>query len=197
MNAMSPPTCSRPWVWDLTAVDDPPVMVCASDKFNYIKAKLKVWTASDRLTLKEYEKIVGILRWLSAGYRVGRAHLGYLMAECTQHARAAETPSSRYVGPPWLLSFAVGMMAKQAIGFWARFFPKWDGRCPVFLDFSSAPRLHGKRSDVSTTGPTGLGAAEAGSGSRVNLALMVIASWLSPHSLVSGSYLFMLCFLSL
>ena len=123
------------WWWDLAAIDGPPVMVCAEDKFDYIKFKLKVWAVCDRLTLKDYEKIVGILRWLAAGFRVGRAHLGFLMAEAAQHAHAAVAPRSGYVGPPWLRTFAVGEMAKQALLFWARFFPKWDGRCPVFLDF--------------------------------------------------------------
>lgn len=127
------------WHWDLTATDGPPVMVCAEDKFAYIKARLRVWAVSKRLTIKSYESIVGILRWLAAGFRVGRAHLGYLMHECAQHARAAERPS-RYVGPPWLRSFEVGPMAQQALRFWARFFPRWNGRCPVFLDFGPRPR---------------------------------------------------------
>jgi hypothetical protein len=125
------------WMWDLTPLTGPPVMVCADDKFRYIKTMLRGWSASPRLTLKAYASIVGILWWLSAGFRVGRAHLGYLMAESTQHTRAAEAGKHKYVGPPWLRTFTVGARAKASLRFWAttRFFPQWDGRCPVFIDF--------------------------------------------------------------
>ena len=125
------------WEWDLSPVDGPPWMLCAQDKFVFICDKLEEWSGMQRLRIAEFESLVGILRWLSAGFRVhvGRAHLGFLVIETTKHKRAELATRARWSGMPWMRTFTVGERAREALLFWTRFFPKWDGRCRVFLDF--------------------------------------------------------------
>ena len=118
------------WCWELAG--GCPVMVCAEDKFVFICVKLKEWRSAPKLLVVELESMVGILRWLSAGFRIGRAHLGWLVRELARFKGMANNLSeekARY------MKYSLSGEAKEALFFWARFFPRWSKRCEVFLDF--------------------------------------------------------------
>ena len=113
------------WMWDTSPTDGPPCMMCAEDKFKHLSRELPEWAAASSLPYSEVESIIGFLSWISAGFPAGIPHLAYLRACLAQHPGGA---GSRH---PVKLS----KQAREALAFWLRFFPKWDRRCPVFLDF--------------------------------------------------------------
>ena len=134
------------WFWDTSPTNAPPLMVCAQDKFDHLCRKLPVWAAATSLPFKEVESIVGFLAWISAGFPIGRAHLAYLRANLLSH-------SNKYRGsvPERFQSVRLGVESLRAIAFWHHFFPSWDRRCPVFLDFGPmAPAQVLWRVDAST-----------------------------------------------
>jgi hypothetical protein len=63
------------WIWELAPEKGPPVMVCAADKFAFVCRQLKKWFTAKRLSIRALESLVGILRWLSSGFRIGLSHL--------------------------------------------------------------------------------------------------------------------------
>jgi hypothetical protein len=118
------------WMWDLSPTDGPPRMVCADDKFRYVCRKLADWASSPKLRIKPAEKLIGLLRWLSAGFPVGRTHLAYLVHDVAKFKRLARAkclgPSHRY---------SLSARSREAIAFWHKAFPRWDKSLPVFLAF--------------------------------------------------------------
>jgi hypothetical protein len=124
------------WIWELAPEKGPPVMVCAADKFAFVCRQLKKWSTAKRLSIRALESLVGILRWLSSGFRIGLSHLAYIVAEVAKHKGKATRIRARSPHQRMFERlYEVGPEAATAIRFWARFFPTWDGRCPVFLDF--------------------------------------------------------------
>jgi hypothetical protein len=115
------------WMWDTSPDPGPPCMVCADDKHAHMLRKLPEWAAAKALPYHELEveSIIGFLQWISAGFPAGLPHLAYLRVCLSQHQGGAG--SSRPV--------RLTKQAREAMAFWSRFFPEWDKRCPVFLDF--------------------------------------------------------------
>jgi len=99
--------------------------VCADDKYAHLMRTLPEWAATHTLAYREVESVIGFLTWISAGFPAGIPHLAYLRACLYQHPGGADSPH------PVRLS----KEAREALAFWLRFFPQWDKRCPVFLDF--------------------------------------------------------------
>jgi hypothetical protein len=64
-------------------------MVCAEDKFAYVCRKLAKWATATHLRIKDVEKMVSLLRWLSAGFPVGRSHLASLIHDLKKFKRIA------------------------------------------------------------------------------------------------------------
>jgi hypothetical protein len=113
------------WMWDTSPTDGPPCMVCADDKYEHMMRQLPVWAAADKLPYSEVESIIGFLQWIAAGFPAGTPHLAYLRACLYQHPGGADSRRDVHLSKE----------AREALAFWLRFFPQWDKRCPVFLDF--------------------------------------------------------------
>jgi hypothetical protein len=133
-----------------------PTMVCKDDKFAYVSTKLEQW-GSPRLwpvfPLSELETASGVLTWLSAGFAQGRGHLAALVHDRTKYAaiaKRAKRPESRQV-------CQLSEASREALRFWAAFFPTWDKQRPVVLGFTpvSTAQVVG-RVDASLTGCGGL-----------------------------------------
>jgi hypothetical protein len=135
------------WDWDTSPVDGPPIMWCREDKYTFLLGQLPLWASETSLPLKIVEKIIGILNWISSGFPIGRAHVGYL--RIVLHTYKGKALHSR--GQTGKFLCRLTPQAKEALHFWAKFFASWDRKCPVFLDFGpcSGPEAIG-RVDSST-----------------------------------------------
>ena len=120
------------WMWDLSPSDGPPLMVCAQDKYDHLCRQLRVWSAAAELPFEQVESIIGFLVWIAAGFPVGRPHVGYLRGNLINH-RTAYKPSRDEKECDQLV--LLGRESREALSFWHRFFPLWDKKCAVFLDF--------------------------------------------------------------
>ena len=116
------------WWWDMSRNDRPPQMECDPKKFVFVKNLLLELYKRVEVAVKELESLVGILRWLSSGFQVGKPHLGFLVADLVGHR---EKHKKRWRQLPIKLSDR----AQSAIRFWAKVFPRWSGHSEVFQDF--------------------------------------------------------------
>ena len=96
--------------------------------------QLPIWHASSKLSVREVERIIGFLMWLSAGFPIGRPHLGCLRAVLKHHKatyvrKRGECKRDQIDGPP-------RRPCSRGHLFLAPFLPlKWNRQRPVFLDF--------------------------------------------------------------
>ena len=119
------------WMWDLTG-QGRPVMECAEDKFAHLCRKLREWAPAHSLTYKEIERAIGFLTWISAGFTLGRPHLAYLRMDLAKHrSRSSDKRHQRHSDQDVTLSAE----SREALRFWGSFFPRWNRRCHVFLDY--------------------------------------------------------------
>ena len=122
------------WMWELDVPSGLPEMVCAQDKYDHLCRQLTVWHNCPTLTFVEVESIIGFLVWISAGFPIGRPHIAYLRECLVRHRRRrAHTPADSVNERDQMVTLR--REAREAIAFWHRFFPHWDMRCSVFLDF--------------------------------------------------------------
>ena len=121
------------WMWHLAPDAGPPLMVCADDKHAFLCRKLTEWRAASELPIHEVESIIGFMAWISTGFPIGLPHVAYLRVNLNHHKFQCVRQQ-----PGIALRNQVVQLTKQAreaISFWHRFFPTWNMRCPVFLDF--------------------------------------------------------------
>ena len=140
------------WIFDFSDPKDP-VMICPEGRFGVMCALILSWVSRKMLSLHEVEKAVGILMFLASAFTIGRADLVHLVAMRTagQAAhRKAEAKARRSLSRK-SIACAVLPAAAGTFRFWNEFFPLWDRRAPVFLDFG--PTAHFQcliRIDAST-----------------------------------------------
>jgi hypothetical protein len=127
------------WYWDLSPAQGPPQMVCAEDKFAYVCRKLAKWATATHLRIKDVEKLVGLLRWLSAGFPVGRSrsHLAFVIHDLTKFKRLARGSSSR--APVWAQTFQISVPSRSAVAFWHKTFNFPAGTNVSTFSLRSAP----------------------------------------------------------
>lgn len=123
------------WMWDTSPTDGAPFMVCAEDKFSHLCRKLPLWAAAKTLPFPEMESIIGFLSWVSAGFPIGKPHLAYLRV-CLLHHKDGDGRALTKSGVPERRQMvSLDRRAREALLFWRKFFPGWNKRCRVFLDF--------------------------------------------------------------
>ena len=123
------------WMWDTSSPSEPPVMLCAADKQAHLCRKLAQWVTATELPYSEIESIIGFLAWISEGFPIGKPHLAYLRADLAYHASGRGRAADSKGVPQRKQTVALTKRAREALRFWHKFFPSWDGRCTVFLDF--------------------------------------------------------------
>jgi hypothetical protein len=120
------------WDWE-SFPNAPSVMICTEDKFLTYCSFLKTWAAAKMISLQDAERAAGIMLFISAGFSIGRpdvaaVHLLKFRAKALRKCRRT-CPSTI------LVPIDLEPKARSALSFWAEFFPKWNRRCEVYLDF--------------------------------------------------------------
>jgi hypothetical protein len=109
------------------------MMICTEDKFLLYCSFLKAWNAAKMISLQDAERAAGIMLFISAGFSIGRPDVA---AVHRLKFRAKELRKSTRTCPSTILvPIDLEPRARSALSFWAEFFPKWNRRCEVFLDF--------------------------------------------------------------
>jgi hypothetical protein len=117
------------WMWDLQRMR----MICPLDKFTILCKELVRWASANSLSLLDIERACGVLLWLSAGFQIGRGEIAFLYAirkaGKALHLRKGNRCSKRSIICP------LSAGAREALRFWAVFFPVWDRECPIVQGF--------------------------------------------------------------
>ena len=116
------------WLWDTESM----MMVCPEDKFAYVCTCVVGWAAAVSLSLKDLEKAVGILHWLSSGFPIGRAAVGHLVHDRTR----AQAIAVRRSLPAERTVVRISKASRAALQFWATALPKWNRECPIVAGFT-------------------------------------------------------------
>ena len=116
------------WEFDTEAM----VMQCPEDKYLITCKYVAEWNAASVLSCQDWHKAAGILYWLTEGFRVCRAAVGYIIHDRTR----AQALCDRLK-----LSRRKAMMAKSkqsssALKVMAALLPRWDRRCPIVEGFT-------------------------------------------------------------
>jgi hypothetical protein len=108
-------------------------MICRPDKFNYVKTELATWCQQDTMTLKLLMHIIGLLRWLTAGFPFGRAHIGHLRG--CQNFYEKQGRAKGLAQHQIRCKLPIGSPQREALIFWHKTFSSWDGQRRIFMDF--------------------------------------------------------------
>jgi hypothetical protein len=127
------------WDFDLASnhPEWPMVIICPAAKRTYYNVKLPEWAAMPRLDLNTIEQACGAMRWLATAFKAGVPYIAPMYALLAS-ALAINAKRSGQSIPP-------GKAAKAALDFWAVFFLKWDGVCPIMASFgpNTGPQIIG------------------------------------------------------
>jgi len=131
------------WIFDFSDASSP-LMTCPLDKFTAMCKDLARWHPRRRLSLKEVQRAVGIMQWLSHDFSIGRADVASLIHLRTQ-AERLQREATRKSGHPIRSSsilVEVTPRAAASLSMWQEFFPSWDRHCPLLLGFGPCASWH-------------------------------------------------------
>ena len=107
-------------------------MECPLDKFVIFCRLLAGWSSAKRLSLRDLEKAVGFMYWLSSGFSIGRGSVGCVIHDRTRaqarHRRQGGTAARTWVD--------LSDPCRAAFRIWGELFPKWDRFCPIVEGFT-------------------------------------------------------------
>lgn len=116
------------WGWDLKAME----MVCSPDKLDVILEWLHRWSTATNVSLFEVRRLVGLMNWVVAGFPVGKADVAPLVHMRTKGDRIAKNHPRLKVED---IKLPFSARAKESVSFWLSTLSRWNGRCPIALDF--------------------------------------------------------------
>ena len=120
------------WLWDLQSM----TMICPEDKHRFFSRLLREWSVRVplRLSLSEVRSMVGFMVWMTAAFQAGAGCVADLVS-----VRTALEASAKRLRKDEDSAFATLKGAsKEAIMFWADWFPVWDREAPIMLGFTSS-----------------------------------------------------------
>jgi hypothetical protein len=120
------------WDWE-SFPDAPSVMICTQDKFDTYCTFLAAWAVAKFLSLQDIERAAGVMLFISAGFSIGKPDVAalYLLKYRGKRLQAKNGDCPSRV----LIPIDSEPRARSALSFWAEFFPQWNRRGEVFLDF--------------------------------------------------------------
>lgn len=138
------------WIWDVSPGQRwPMTMTCPQDKYDCYIDLLASWAMAVTLTVTQFKRAVGIMIWLAAGFRIGSAHVGPLLACLKKGKRLCK----RTKKSPALVSFKVEPEVHEAFVFWSLHLRSWDRVCPVVAAFGPCFRAEVRGWVDACTGP--------------------------------------------
>ena len=138
------------WIYHLAhkGPDGPLMLECEADKKESYRVFLLTCQNKDKLDLVRVRKAVGIMQYISYGFRVGRAHIAPLIALRT----TLEGMLARRGGSPAKLFGKVDARVHEAVNFFVSMFEGWDGLCPILMGFGPCAPIEARGwHDASTT----------------------------------------------
>ena len=131
------------WLWDTVSM----TMQCPEDKYIIVSKYVAEWCEVSTLSCEDWHKAVGILYWLTAGFRICRASVGVLVHDRTR----AEALSVRLGVPRHKAMMAKSKVSTSVFKMIKALLAGWNRLCPIVEGFTpTASWQYLGRVDAST-----------------------------------------------